>query len=140
MGWNLVNNPSTDGCFINYKTGYTAGSENLLPGFRIHRDIIKAKTSYEWVWYMFFPEIGPQLFTLAWPNRHQKCCFLWKLLSASVCQDFIMWYLFRNTTEYKSAAELIYLCRNVLKTLFWFYSLYGNMAKLSQEHFRSLYT
>ena len=61
------------------------------------------------------------------------------LVFSNIVLNSIKFYLKVYFCKNKSEAELIYLCGNVLKTLFWFYSLYRNMAKLSQEHFRSLY-
>ena len=61
------------------------------------------------------------------------------LVFSNIFVNSIKFYLKVYFCKNKSEAELIYLCGNVLKTLFWFYSLYRNMAKLSQEHFRSLY-
>ena len=61
------------------------------------------------------------------------------LVFSNIFLNSIKFYLKVYFCKNKSEAELIYLCGNVLKTLFWFYSLYRNMAKLSQEHFRSLY-
>ena len=61
------------------------------------------------------------------------------IVFSNIVLNSIKFYLKVYFCKNKSEAELIYLCGNVLKTLFWFYSLYRNMAKLSQEHFRSLY-
>ena len=69
-------------------------------------------------------------------QKSEQCQFL---IFSNIVLNSIKFYLKVYFCKNKSEAELIYLCGNVLKTLFWFYSLYRNMAKLSQEHFRSLY-